>query len=163
MVDLHGDAFERQVMPRPRVYFPLKPALLETDRQLAANGIAPADHALTFSWEPGLRSVPSGQAMLEALAHLAPRFAVENRVQLRWETFWFEAIPVIAQSLGGPLLPSVAFNGHTSMAPLHPAIPLQDRPFDHDPAFPVTDPGGPAFATRGAIGPNTLACHPPIS
>lgn len=49
LVDIHGDAFERQLMPRPGVFFPLDLALLETDRQLAANGIATAYHALTLS------------------------------------------------------------------------------------------------------------------
>ena len=57
LVDVHGDAFERQVMPRPGVYFPMETALLETDRQLAANGIATAYHAVTLGWEPGLRDV----------------------------------------------------------------------------------------------------------
>jgi alpha-D-ribose 1-methylphosphonate 5-triphosphate diphosphatase len=38
-VDIHGDAFERQIMPRPGVVVPMDVALLETDRQLAANAI----------------------------------------------------------------------------------------------------------------------------
>jgi alpha-D-ribose 1-methylphosphonate 5-triphosphate diphosphatase len=42
MVDLHGDAFERQLMPRPGVRFPDDLALLDTDRQLLANGITTA-------------------------------------------------------------------------------------------------------------------------
>ena len=73
IVDIHGDAFERQLMPRPGVDFPLHAALLETDRQLAANGIATAYHALTLSWEPGLRSVAMGNAVLDGLLALAPR------------------------------------------------------------------------------------------
>lgn len=32
LVDMHGDAFERQVAPRPAVHFPLDAALLDTDR-----------------------------------------------------------------------------------------------------------------------------------
>jgi alpha-D-ribose 1-methylphosphonate 5-triphosphate diphosphatase len=59
-IDIHGDAFERQIMPRPGVMVPVETALLETDRQLAANGIATAYHALTLSWQPGLRSVDTG-------------------------------------------------------------------------------------------------------
>ena len=39
IIDVHGDAFERQLMPRPGVYFPIEVALIDTDRQLAANGI----------------------------------------------------------------------------------------------------------------------------
>ena len=150
IVDIHGDAFERQLMPRPGVDFPLHAALLETDRQLAANGIATAYHALTLSWEPGLRSVAMGNAVLDGLLALAPRLTVENRLQLRWETFCFEALPLIERALAGPLLPSIAFNDHTSMAVLHPGTALQDRPFDHDPAFPVVDMTSAGFAAKMA-------------
>lgn len=150
LVDIHGDAFERQLMPRPGVDFPLHAALLETDRQLSANGIATAYHALTLSWEPGLRSVAMGNAVLDGLLALAPRLTVENRLQLRWETFCFEALPLIERALAGPLLPSIAFNDHTSMALLHPATALQDRPFDHDPTFPVVDMTSASFAAKMA-------------
>jgi len=149
-VDIHGDAFERQIMPRPGTMLPVAPALLETDRQLAANGIATAYHALTLSWEPGLRSVENGYAVVRALDALGPRLTVDNRVQLRWETFCFEAIELIREALAGPRLPSIAFNDHTSMAMLHPSTPLQERPFDLDPAFPAVDPETPAFAEKMA-------------
>jgi alpha-D-ribose 1-methylphosphonate 5-triphosphate diphosphatase len=147
-VDIHGDAFERQLMPRPGTMLPVAPALLDTDRQLAANGIATAYHALTLSWEPGLRSVESGYAVVRALTALGSRLTVDNRVQLRWETFCFEAIELIREALAGPRLPSIAFNDHTSMAMLDPTVPLQERPFDFDPAFPTVDPETPAFARK---------------
>jgi len=148
MVDIHGDAFERQLMPRPGVMVPTEAALLETDRQLAANGIGTAYHALTLSWEPGLRSVGIGREVVDGLEALAPRLTVENRVQLRWETFCFDALPLIERALAGPLQPSLAFNDHMSMAVLHPSVSLQERPFDHDPAFPVVDMGSSGFAAK---------------
>jgi len=148
MVDIHGDAFERQIMPRPGVTLPLDAAFLETDRQLAANGIATAFHALTLSWEPGLRSVETGWQVHDTLTRLAPRLTVENRLQLRWETFCVEAIPLIAAALQGPLTPSIAFNDHTTMAALHPSVALQDRPFDFAPDFPVADLTSPAFTAK---------------
>ena len=101
LVDLCGEGLERQIMPRPGQLFPVQTALIESDRQLAANGIATGYHALTLSWEPGLRSLAQAAAVLEALARLAPRLTVENRVQLRWETFCFEAEPLIARALAG--------------------------------------------------------------
>ncbi len=149
-VDIHGDAFERQVMPRPGTMLPIPAALLETDRQLAANGIATAYHALTLSWEPGLRSVETGYAIVRALDALGPRLTVDNRVQLRWETFCFEAIDLIREALAGPRRPSVAFNDHTSMVMLDPSVSLQERPFDLDPAFPVVDPQTPGFLDKMA-------------
>lgn len=128
IVDVHGDAFERQVMPRDGVFVPTEVAVIDTDRQLAANGIATAYHALTLSWEPGLRSVARGEMFLDALAALEPRLSVENRVQLRWETFAFEALPLMARALAGTHLPSIAFNDHTSMSVRSAEIALQDRP-----------------------------------
>lgn len=86
LVDTHADAFERQMMPRSGVFLPIEAEVLETDRQLAANGIATAYHALTLSWEPGLRSVQQGTRLVEALEVYAPRLTIENRLQLRWET-----------------------------------------------------------------------------
>lgn len=148
LVDIHGDAFERQLMPRPGVMIPTEAALLETDRQLASNGIATAYHALTLSWEPGLRSVAIGEEVVQTLAALAPRLTVENRVQLRWETFCFEALPLIETALAGPLLPALAYNDHTTMGVLHPSVALQDRPFDHAPDFPVVDMDSPGFAAK---------------
>ena len=147
-IDIHGDAFERQLMPRPGTMFPVDAALLETDRQLAANGIATTYHALTLSWEPGLRSVEMGRAVFETLAKLQPRLLVENRLQLRWESFCFEAVEFIRDALQGELTPAIAFNDHTSMAMLHPSVTMQERPFEFSPDFPVVDVQNPAFVEK---------------
>ncbi len=144
-VDIHGDAFERQLQPRPGVSVGTEAALLETDRQLAANGIATAYHALTLSWEPGLRSVDMGWQVVRALEHLRPRLTVDNRIQLRWETFCPEAEPLIAHVLAGQDRPALAFNDHTSAALLHPSVALHDRPFDQVAEYPLTDLAAPAF------------------
>ncbi|MEM6373253.1 MAG: alpha-D-ribose 1-methylphosphonate 5-triphosphate diphosphatase [Pseudomonadota bacterium] len=137
LIDVHGDAFERQLMPRPGVFFPTDTALIDTDRQLAANGIATAYHAITLGWEPGLRDVARGRDLMQGMRDLAPRLTVENRVQLRWETFAFEALDVIAWALEGPLLPSVAFNDHTSMTMRAYDVPIQDRAFELSPDFTI--------------------------
>lgn len=149
-VDIHGDAFERQVMPRPGVMVPVDTALLETDRQLAANGIATAFHALTLSWEPGLRSVETGWQIVRALDRLRHRLTAENRLQLRWETFCPEAEPLIAHALAGPDRPALAFNDHTTAMLLHPDVALQDRPFDQVPDYPVTPFDAPRFVKKMA-------------
>ncbi len=139
LIDVHGDAFERQVMPRPGVFFPIETAVIDTDRQLASNGIATAYHALTLGWEPGLRDVARGRTLMQAIRDLAPRLLVENRIQLRWETFAFEALDTIEWALDAPLLPSVAFNDHTSMTMRGFDIPIQDRAFEFSPDFVVGD------------------------
>ena len=139
LIDVHGDAFERQVMPRPGVFFPMETAVLETDRQLAANGIATTYHSITLSYEPGLRSVERGRAMMQAILDLAPRLTVENRFQLRWETFACEALEPLDWAMDAPLTPSLAFNDHLSMAMRSANTVMQDRPFEHSPEFQVMD------------------------
>ena len=149
LIDVHGDAFERQVMPRPGVFFPMETAVLETDRQLAANGIATTYHSITLSFEPGLRSVERGREMMQAIRDLAPRLTVENRVQLRWETFAFEALDTLDWAFDAPLAPSLAFNDHLSMAMRSAGTPIQDRLFEHNPAFETMDLGdADLFAKR---------------
>ena len=137
IIDVHGDAFERQLMPRPGVYFPKEVALIDTDRQLAANGITTAYHAITLGWEPGLRNVARGRELIQSIRDLALRLTVENRVQLRWETFAFEALDVIELALKGPLLPSVGFNDHTSMTMRAYDVPVQEREFELSPEFSI--------------------------
>lgn len=139
LIDVHGDAFERQVMPRPGVFFPMETAVLETDRQLAANGIATTYHSITLGFEPGLRSVPRGREMMEAIRRLAPRLTVENRVQLRWETFADEAIDTLDWAMEWELTPSLAFNDHLSIAMRSRGTGVQERLFEHNPEFAVMD------------------------
>ena len=67
IVDLHGDAFERQMMPRAGVDFPIDIALADSDRQAISNGITTVYHATTWSWEPGLRSGENAGRLLEAI------------------------------------------------------------------------------------------------
>ena len=147
LIDVHGDAFERQVMPRPGVYFPMETAVLETDRQLATNGIATTYHSITLSFEPGLRSVDRGREMMQAIRDLAPRLLVENRIQLRWETFAFEALDTIDWALDAPLTPSLAFNDHLSMSMRSFDTKIQDRQFEHSPEYVLADPHDPRLAT----------------
>src|SRR5262249_31536286 len=50
IVDIHGDAFERQMMPRPGVHVATDIALIDSDRQAVANGITTVFHGVTWSW-----------------------------------------------------------------------------------------------------------------
>lgn len=114
IVDLHGDAFERQIMPRPRTMFPLGMATRETDRQLAANGITTAFHGLTVSWEPGLRSLAQTLRIIAALDEAENALLVDNRLHIRWETFAIEEVPAVITLLRRQKTPLLAFNDHTT-------------------------------------------------
>ncbi|WP_420131826.1 alpha-D-ribose 1-methylphosphonate 5-triphosphate diphosphatase [Rhodopseudomonas sp.] len=112
IVDLHGDAFERQMMPRPGVDFPIDVALADSDRQAIANGITTMFHAVTWSWEPGLRSAANARRMLDAIDLTRPRLAVDTRIHLRHETFNLDAVDEIAQWIAERRVDLFAFNDH---------------------------------------------------
>jgi alpha-D-ribose 1-methylphosphonate 5-triphosphate diphosphatase len=114
IVDIHGDAFERQIMPRPKTLFPLDVAFLETDRQLAANGITTAYHGVTVSWEPGLRSLEQALAIVEALDRLSPQLLCDHRLHLRWETFALDEMDAVMALFARGHKPLLAFNDHTT-------------------------------------------------
>ena len=116
IVDLHGDAFERQMMPRPRVDFPIDVALIDSDRQAIGNGITTVFHATTWSWEPGLRSADNARKLLSAIETLRPRLAADTRFHLRHETYNLDAEAEISQWLTDRRIDLFAFNDHMDVA-----------------------------------------------
>jgi alpha-D-ribose 1-methylphosphonate 5-triphosphate diphosphatase len=112
IVDIHGDAFERQMQPRPGVDFPLEMALMETDRQVVANGITTVFHGVTWSWEPGLRSGANALALLEGMERLRPRLAADTRYHLRHEPYNLPAEETIMGWLAAGRLGCIAYNDH---------------------------------------------------
>jgi alpha-D-ribose 1-methylphosphonate 5-triphosphate diphosphatase len=116
IVDIHGDAFERQMMPRPGVDFPLDVALCESDRQAVANGITTVFHGVTWSWEPGLRGAENARAILDGLEHLRPQLSADTRFHLRHETYNLDAEAEIITWLAARRIDVIAFNDHMSVA-----------------------------------------------
>ena len=115
IVDVHGDAFERQMMPRPGVGFPIDVALLESDRQAVANGITTVFHGVTWSWEGGLRGAENARAILDGIERLRPRLGADTRYHLRHETYNLDAEAEIMTWLARRRIDAIAFNNHMSV------------------------------------------------
>lgn len=111
-IDIHGDAFERQIMPRPNVRFDTNVALRDTDRQLAANGVTTAFHGLTWSWEPGFRGAGSARTFVDAVESVRPQCLVDHRIHLRQETFNLDAEDEIISWMQHRKIDMLAFNDH---------------------------------------------------
>jgi alpha-D-ribose 1-methylphosphonate 5-triphosphate diphosphatase len=112
IVDLHGDAFERQIMPRAGVDFPIDVALFDSDHQAIANGITTVFHATTWSWEPGLRSGDNAARLCDAIESLRPRLKADTRFHLRHETYNLDAEDEIMAWLRDGRVDLFAFNDH---------------------------------------------------
>ncbi|WP_209003135.1 alpha-D-ribose 1-methylphosphonate 5-triphosphate diphosphatase [Stappia taiwanensis] len=114
IVDLHGDAFERILEPRPGVRFPPEVAFAEAGAQLLANGITTAYHGLTVSWEPGLRSIDHARDLVAAHRAIAPRLGVDTRLNIRWETFAIDHVDQVLAWLDNGSGDILSINDHTS-------------------------------------------------
>ncbi|MBI2782550.1 MAG: alpha-D-ribose 1-methylphosphonate 5-triphosphate diphosphatase [Gammaproteobacteria bacterium] len=86
MIDLHCDALEKEVEPRPNVHFPLDFACAQADKRNAAAGVTTVFHALSFANEElGVRNNTFAAAVARAVHAWNPHGLIDNRVHCRYE------------------------------------------------------------------------------
>lgn len=113
LVDLHGDAHERALQPRPGIGFPAALALRDGVAQILACGITTAYLGVTLSWEPGLRSLEAWRALLAALDAARAGLALDLRVHLRFEADNLDALGDALAGLATGRVHLLGFNDHT--------------------------------------------------
>lgn len=115
IIDIHGDAHERGLQPRPGVGFDAGFALEESARQIIGCGITTAYLGVTLSWEPGLRSLAAFRALLKAPRPTGP----DLRIHLRFEADNFDALPDAIAAIGLGRVHLLGFNDHTPSISKH--------------------------------------------
>ncbi|OQX16574.1 MAG: hypothetical protein BWK76_11430 [Desulfobulbaceae bacterium A2] len=97
-IDLHCDAIEKKIEPRPNTFFPLDVAVHELDKQLAACGVTCSYHSLSFAeMEIGLRSNNMAAQIVREINEMSPGLRVRTRVHARFEITDLGAVPVLRQ------------------------------------------------------------------
>ncbi len=112
IVDLHGDGFEKLIMPRSGARFETRLALAEADKHLLAAGITTAYFAVSCTWEPGLRSLEGAGEFVETFAACRAGLGCDARLHLRFELCAFEAVAAAEGWLDAGLVDLLAFNDH---------------------------------------------------
>ena len=110
-IDLHSDAFERELRPRPTALVPTDLALTEFDRKLAGHGITTMFHAVTFAEEDGARFHRESAGVVEAIRALDG--LVRHRVHARYEITDLDAAPTVERLLAGGDVDLLSFADHT--------------------------------------------------
>ena len=86
IIDLHCDAIERLVMPRPGIYFPLSVALEEADWRLAGCGITTEFHAVSLDdGEFGVRSDNFVRELSRAIRDEQRASLIRHKIHARLE------------------------------------------------------------------------------
>ena len=112
IIDLHGDAFERHLSPRPGTGFDLVEGLASADRETAANGVTTAWFAQGWSWEGARRGPDHAEEVLSALDRYRPTAQIDIRVQLRCETHLVDHGPRLIETVQRHAIDYVVFNDH---------------------------------------------------
>lgn len=116
IIDMHGDAFERHIAPRPSAPFPLEMGLRATDRDMAANGVTTAWLAQSWSWEGGHRGPDFAEALFDALDHYRPHAVSDLRMQIRCETHTVDTADRLLSAIRRHDIDYVVFNNHLDEA-----------------------------------------------
>jgi alpha-D-ribose 1-methylphosphonate 5-triphosphate diphosphatase len=115
LVDLHNDALEREINPRPGANFDPTFALLNLDRKLAAAGVTTQFHAISFAERASFgRSVDYAADLCRTVHALrvAPHAAIENQVLHRLDLRSVGALDRLLGSLDEASIPLISLNDH---------------------------------------------------
>lgn len=113
-IDLHCDAVERSIEPRPGTFFPTEVALYELDKMLAACGVTTMYHSLSFAEnEIGIRSNLMAASVLRTVNKMKYNFRVKTRVHTRFEITDHTAVPVLKQLIEDDHVNLFSFMDHS--------------------------------------------------
>lgn len=114
MIDLHCDALEKEVEPRPNVHFPLDFAVAQADKRNATSGITTVYHAIAFANdELGLRNNDFAASIAKAVHSWAPHGLIDNRVHCRYEITDESGLPVLLDLIANDDMHLLSLMDHT--------------------------------------------------
>ncbi|MEW5972487.1 MAG: alpha-D-ribose 1-methylphosphonate 5-triphosphate diphosphatase [Pseudomonadota bacterium] len=114
LIDLHCDALEKEIEPRPSVHFPLDFAIGNADRRNAMAGITTVFHALSFANdELGVRNNEFAASIARAVHEVHGELLVDNRVHCRYEVTDSTAPALLLKLLEQDAMHLLSFMDHT--------------------------------------------------
>lgn len=116
IIDLHGDAFEHHLAPRPSAPFPNAVGLRSVDQDAASNGVTTAWMAQSWSWEGGNRSPDFTREFLASVQDYRPQSLTDLRVQIRCETHMVDTYESLVAAIRTYGVDYVIFNNHLDEA-----------------------------------------------
>lgn len=113
-VDIHSDAIEKGIEPRPNTFFPVDIAVFELDKKIAACGITTMFHSLSFAeMEVGLRSNSTAAKIIREIQSFIHRLKINTKIHARFEITDLGAVPFLEALIREELIDLFSFMDHS--------------------------------------------------
>lgn len=113
LIDIHCDAIEKEVQPRPNTLFPLDTSFYEIEKKCASAGITTMYHSLSLGVGLSLR----GEELVLKLIELIERYPerremIRNRIHLRYELIHTEGLSLVHRLIDQGVVDYLSFTNH---------------------------------------------------
>gem|GEM_PF-6205124 len=114
-VDLHCDAIEKEIEPRPNTLFPTGISFRELEKKLAGQGVTTVFHSISFAeGELGLRSNAMAARIIKQIKKDTAQYSlIRNRIHVRFEISNMSAGEMIAALIRRRVFDLLSFMDHT--------------------------------------------------
>jgi alpha-D-ribose 1-methylphosphonate 5-triphosphate diphosphatase len=112
MIDIHSDAIEKEIEPRPDTSFPVELAILQLEKRLVSQGFTSVFHSLSFAGGEGVRDDRNAEAIINQLKR--PSWSqIRNLVHLRYEITNFESLQLVKKLLHSGMVDLFSIMDHS--------------------------------------------------
>ncbi|MHB8072767.1 alpha-D-ribose 1-methylphosphonate 5-triphosphate diphosphatase [Desulfosporosinus fructosivorans] len=114
MIDLHSDAIEKEIQPRPNTLFPIEMSFYELEKKLAVSGITTMYHSLTLSDEWGVRNIDMVIEVIRSINRLKrARSMINHKIHLRYELTFLAGISALEGLIRDKSIDFMSYMDHT--------------------------------------------------
>jgi alpha-D-ribose 1-methylphosphonate 5-triphosphate diphosphatase len=114
MIDLHSDAIEKEMQPRPNTLFPIQMAFYELEKKLVVSGITTMYHSLSLSDEWGVRNNDTVLGVIKSINKLKrTRSMINHRIHLRYELTFLAGVSSLENLIREKSIDFMSYMDHT--------------------------------------------------
>jgi alpha-D-ribose 1-methylphosphonate 5-triphosphate diphosphatase len=114
MIDIHSDAIEKEIQPRPNTLFPVNMAFYELEKKLVGSGITTMYHSLCLSDEWGVRDSETVVGIIDSINRFRDiRSMINHRIHLRYELTYIEGVSILEKLIRDKSIDFMSYMDHT--------------------------------------------------
>jgi alpha-D-ribose 1-methylphosphonate 5-triphosphate diphosphatase len=114
MIDIHSDAIEKEIQPKPNTLFPVEMAFYELEKRLAGSGITTMYHSLSLSDECGVRDTETVLGIIDSINKFKKsRSMIDHRIHLQYELTYQEGLDILRKLVSSRSIDFMSYMDHT--------------------------------------------------